>query len=74
MEITTAQLVETRVTSSHFGNNYTDVIMVHAITKGVLVAPRQIDTKTQQNSINNSTAAVEIFTTVKIKTMPGGME
>ena len=45
-EMKTAPVVATRVTRYHFVDNYTSGIMVHAITKEVVVAPRQKDTKT----------------------------
>ena len=40
VEMTTAPVAATGVTRFHFGDNYTDGIMVHAITKGVFDAPR----------------------------------
>ena len=45
-EMKTAPVVATRVTRYYFVDNYTSGIMVHAITKEVVVAPRQRDTKT----------------------------
>ena len=44
--MTTTLVVETRATRSHFGDNSTDGIMVHAINRGFVVAPRQKATKT----------------------------
>ena len=64
VEMTTAPVVETRVKRSHFGDNSTSGIMVHAITKEVVVAPRQKVIKKMLHSINNSTGEIEIITIV----------
>ena len=62
-------MVETRATRSHFGENYTAGIVVHAITVGILVAPGQKAKNTIQISINNSTGVINIFTTTIRVTM-----
>ena len=46
VEITITLVVETRSTRSHFGDNYTAGIMVHAFTREVVVAPRKKAIKT----------------------------
>ena len=66
VELTTAWVV---VTSYHFGDNYTDGLMVHATNNGVVFTPRQKVKNTTCHSINNSMGVVLIITIVKIKTM-----
>ena len=46
--------------------------MVHEITRGFIVAPRQKATKKMRRSINNSTGAITIFTIVILITIPDG--
>ena len=67
VEMKISLVMETRVIRSHFGEISTAAIMVHEITKGVLVAQRQKATNTQQHSIKNSTGSIEIVTIVKQK-------
>ena len=58
---------------THFGEDYTYGLTVHAITKGVIVDPRQKSKKIQQYSITTSTGAIVIFIIVRGKTMPDGV-
>ena len=67
MGMTTTPVVETIVTRSHFGDNSDAGLIVHAITKGVIVYPRHNTTKKLQHSINNSTGEVSIVTIVITK-------
>ena len=48
-------------------------LMVHAITRGVVVAPRKKSTNTMQLSIKNSMGEIIIFTIVITITMPEGV-
>ena len=63
--MTTKPVLETRVTRSYFGDNYTDGLIVHAISKGLVVSPSQKATNTIKHSIDNSTVTITIFTIVK---------
>ena len=69
----TPLVVETIETRYNFGENSTDGIMVHAINRGVVVAPRNKSTKTMRPSINNSKGAITIVTIAIRITMPGGV-
>ena len=53
--ITTALVVETGATKSHFGDNYTSGLVVHTITKGVISVPSHKAKNTMKLSINSST-------------------
>ena len=53
-----------------FGRKFTAELMVHAISKGGVVGPRQNSTKIYQNSIKTSTIELSIFAIVKVKKMP----
>ena len=72
-EITTTLVMETRATRYHFRNNSTSGLMVHEITRGVVVTPGQKATKTMQLSINNPTIAIAIFTTMIIIEITDGV-
>ena len=54
----TALVVATRVTRPHVGETYTDGLIVHEITKGVIVTPSQKSTYTMQHLIKKSTVAM----------------
>ena len=71
VEMKKSLVVATRVTRYHFVENSTDGIMVHAITRGFVLAPRQKYTKTMYLLISNLTGAITIVTTVIRITMPG---
>ena len=73
VEMTTTLAVAKTSTRSHFGNNYNAGIMVHSITRGVVVDPRQKATKKMKLSINNSMGVISIVTTVIRRTMPDGV-
>ena len=60
------------ITRSHFEKS-TSGLMVHAITKGVIVDLRQKAAKIQQHSINISIGAKKMVTIVKVKTTPDGV-
>ena len=59
--MTTLPVVVT-IKEPHFEENYTSGIMVHAITKGVIVAPNHNATNIQQHSTINSTGDIAILT------------
>ena len=67
VEATTVPVVVIR---SHFCENITDGLMVHEITKIVVVSPRKKATNIHQHLINNSTRVIEIITIAKGKKMP----
>ena len=69
-EMITILVVEKRATRYHFRDNYTSGLMVNAITRGVVVAPRQKATKKMKIQISNPTGAITIFTTVTTIKMP----
>ena len=66
-------MVEKRATRYHFGDTSTSGLMVHEITRGVVVSPSQNSTKKMQLSVKYSTGAIKIVTTVIGITMPAGV-
>ena len=64
MTVMTTVPVVVTIKEPHCGDNSTYGIMVHAITKGVIVAPRRKATNIQQHSITTSTGTIEIVTIV----------
>ena len=71
VETTTTLVVVTRASSYQFVDNYTAGLMVHAITRKLVVGPRQKARKTMQLSINYSTGAITIGIIMIIITRPG---
>ena len=61
-------MVKTRSKRSHFGENPTDELMVHAITRVVFFSTREKSKKTMPILINNSIASITIVAIVIITT------
>ena len=68
----TTLVVSKIATRYHFRDNSTAGIIMHVITGGVVVAPRQNATKTMRLSINNSIGVISIVTITTRITIPDG--
>ena len=73
VEMTTTLVLSKISTRYHFGDNSTAGIMVHAIIRRFVVAPRKKATNIIKLSINKSTGVISIVTiTIRI-TIPDGV-
>ena len=63
-KMTTTLVVETRARRSHFGDSSTARLIVHEITRGVIVSQKKKTKNTMQLSMKNSTGVIEIFAIV----------